>query len=101
MLTNTFRYTMCSAPNVYMFVYTLNGAQTVPLNVLMFKFPMLSFLYTFTEQFHKNYFLLIIIHTRHNSCMLFLVNVLEGSNKYVNKVVNICWAAGAISGCIC
>ena len=29
--TNTFRYTMCSAPNVYMFVYTLIGAQTVPL----------------------------------------------------------------------
>ena len=30
--TNTFRYTMCSAPNVYMFVYTLIGAQIVPLN---------------------------------------------------------------------
>ena len=29
--TNTFRYTMCSAPNVYMFVYTLIGAQIVPL----------------------------------------------------------------------
>ena len=24
--TNTLRYTMCSAPNVYMFVYTLIGA---------------------------------------------------------------------------
>ena len=31
--TNTFRYTMCSAPNVYMFVYTLIGAQIVPLNM--------------------------------------------------------------------
>ena len=30
-LTNTFRYTMCSAPNVYMFVYTLIGAHIVPL----------------------------------------------------------------------
>ena len=31
--TNTFRYTMCSAPNVYMFVYTLIGAQIVPLSI--------------------------------------------------------------------
>ena len=29
--TNTYRYTMCSAPNVYMFVYTLSGAHIVPL----------------------------------------------------------------------
>ena len=29
--TNTLRYTMCSAPNVYMFVYTLIGAHIVPL----------------------------------------------------------------------
>ena len=29
--TNTFKYTMCSAPNVYMFVYTLIGAHIVPL----------------------------------------------------------------------
>ena len=29
--TNTFRYTMCSAPNVYMFVYTLIGAHIVSL----------------------------------------------------------------------
>ena len=29
--TNTFRYTMCSAPNVYMFVYRLIGAHIVPL----------------------------------------------------------------------
>ena len=29
--TNTFRYTMCSAPNVYMFVYILIIAPTVPL----------------------------------------------------------------------
>ena len=31
--TNTFRYTMCSAPDVYMFVYTLMGAQIVPLRM--------------------------------------------------------------------
>ena len=31
MPTNTFRYTMCSTPNVYMFVYTLIGAHIVPL----------------------------------------------------------------------
>ena len=31
--TNTFPYTMCSAPNVYMFVYTLIGAQIVPLSI--------------------------------------------------------------------
>ena len=35
MSTNTFRYTMCSAPNVYMFVYTLIGAQIVPLKERM------------------------------------------------------------------
>ena len=29
--TNTFRYTICCAPNVYMFVYILIGAHTVPL----------------------------------------------------------------------
>ena len=29
--TNTFRYTMCSEPNVYMFVYILIGAPIVPL----------------------------------------------------------------------
>ena len=29
--TNTFRFTMCSAPNIYMFVYTLIGAQIVLL----------------------------------------------------------------------
>ena len=32
MSTNTLRYTMCSAPNVYMFVYTLIGAHIVPLS---------------------------------------------------------------------
>ena len=29
--TNTFRYTMCCAPNVYMFVYILIGTPIVPL----------------------------------------------------------------------
>ena len=29
--TNTFRYTTCCAPNVYMFVYILIGAPIVPL----------------------------------------------------------------------
>ena len=29
--TNTFRYTMCCAPNVYMFVYILIGTHIVPL----------------------------------------------------------------------
>ena len=29
--TNTFRYIMCCAPNVYMFVYILIGAHIVPL----------------------------------------------------------------------
>ena len=29
--TTTLRYTMCSAPNVYMFVYTLIGTHIVPL----------------------------------------------------------------------
>ena len=28
--TNTFRYTMCCAPNVYIFVYILIGAPMVP-----------------------------------------------------------------------
>ena len=31
--TNTLRYTMCSAPNVYKFVYTLIGAHIVPLTL--------------------------------------------------------------------
>ena len=30
--TNTFSYTMCSAPNVHMFVYTLIIAPIVPLS---------------------------------------------------------------------
>ena len=30
---NTFRYTMCCAPNVYMFVYILIGARIVPLRL--------------------------------------------------------------------
>ena len=30
---NTLRYTMCCAPNVYMFVYTLIEAHIVPLNL--------------------------------------------------------------------
>ena len=32
--TNTFIYTMCSAPNVYMFVYILIIAPIVPLRIL-------------------------------------------------------------------
>ena len=32
--TNTFKYTSCCAPNVYMFVYILIGAPIVPLTVL-------------------------------------------------------------------
>ena len=35
-LTTTLRYTMCSAPNVYMFVYTLIGTHIVPLTELLF-----------------------------------------------------------------
>ena len=30
---------MCSAPNVYMFVYTLIGAHIVPLKVLQYNIP--------------------------------------------------------------
>ena len=32
--TNTFGYTICYAPNVYMFVYILIGAHIVPLKLL-------------------------------------------------------------------
>ena len=31
--TNTFRYTICCAANVYMFVYILIGAHIVPLTI--------------------------------------------------------------------
>ena len=33
--TETFRYTICYAPNVYIFVYILIGAPIVPLNLFV------------------------------------------------------------------
>ena len=37
--TNTFRYTMCCAPNVYMFVYISIGAHIVPLRPPALRLP--------------------------------------------------------------